>query len=143
FAIGTTLGDVYQIRHEINRGAFGVVYRAEDLALGRQVALKLLRPDLARDTNFVEGFRTEAATLARIRHPNLVQVYTFGVDGSNVYFAMELVEGQGLDRRIGAAVRRRRYLPLPEVGGIIQQVADALEAVHRAGMLHRDVKPEN
>ena len=141
--IGTTLGGVYQIRHEINRGAFGVVYRAEDLSLGRQVALKLLRPDLARDTNFVDRFRTEAATLARIRNPNLVQVYAFGIDGSNVYFAMELVEGQSLDKRIFSAQKRRRHLPIPEVLQIIDQVAGALEAVHRTGMLHRDVKPEN
>jgi serine/threonine-protein kinase len=143
FAIGTTLGGVYQIRHEISRGAFGVVYRAEDLALGRQVALKLLRPDLARDTSLVESFRSEAATLARIRNPNLVQVYAFGVDGPDVFFAMELVEGQGLDERIRSAQRRRRHVPIPEVIGIIDQVGNALEAVHRAGMLHRDVKPEN
>lgn len=143
FAIGTTLGGVYQIRHEINRGAFGVVYRAEDLALGRQVAVKLLRPDIARDTAFVDRFRAEAATLARIRNPNLVQVYTFGVDDSNVFFAMELVEGQGLDKRIHSARTRQRHLPLTEVISIIDEVAGALEAVHRAGMLHRDVKPEN
>ena len=143
FAIGTTLGGVYQIRHEISRGAFGVVYRAEDLALGRQVALKLLRPDLARDTGFVDRFRTEAATLARIRNPNLVQVYAFGIDGQNVFFAMELVEGQGLDERIRSAQRRSRHVPLPEVINIVDQVSSALDAVHRAGILHRDVKPEN
>ncbi|MCX5743830.1 MAG: peptidylprolyl isomerase [Proteobacteria bacterium] len=143
FEIGTTLGGVYQIRHEISRGAFGVVYRAEDLALGRQVALKLLRPDLARDTNFVDGFRKEAATLARIRNPNLVQVYAFGAEGAYVYFAMELVEGQSLDKRIASARKRRRHLPIPEVVNIIDEIAGALEAVHRVGMLHRDVKPEN
>ncbi|MDX2091261.1 MAG: diguanylate cyclase [Kofleriaceae bacterium] len=143
FAIGSTLGGVYQIRHEISRGAFGVVYRAEDLALRRQVAVKLLRPDLARDIEFVERFRTEAATLARIRNPNLVQVYAFGIDGTNVYFAMELVEGQGLAEKIGSARRRRRHLPLAEVASVIDQVGEALEAVHRAGVLHRDVKPEN
>lgn len=143
FAIGTTLGGVYQLRHEISRGAFGVVYRAEDLALGRQVALKLLRSDLARDTAFVERFRAEAATLAHIRNPNLVQVYAFGVDGEDVFFAMELVEGQGLDERIAAAQRHRRHLLLPEVIGFVEQVGEALEAVHRAGVLHRDVKPEN
>lgn len=141
--IGTTLGGVYQIRHEISRGAFGVVYRAEDMALGRQVALKVLRPDLARDTGFVDRFRSEAAMLARIRNPNLVQVYAFGIDSSNVYFAMELVEGQGLDRRIQSAQKRKRHLPIGDVLSIIDQVAGALEAVHRAGMLHRDVKPEN
>ena len=143
FAIGTTLGRVYQIRHELSRGAFGVVYRAEDLALGRQVALKLLRPDLARDAAFVEKFRAEAATLARIRNPNLVQVYAFGVDGPSFYFAMELVEGQRLDERIDSARRRRRHLALTEVTSVIDQVADALQSVHQAGVLHRDVKPEN
>ncbi len=143
FRIGTTLGGVYQIRHEISRGAFGVVYRAEDLALGRQVALKLMRPDLARDTALVDSFRKEAATLARIRNPNLVQVYAFGVDDQDVFFAMELVEGLALDARIHSARQRRRHLPLPEVISVIDQVAGALEAVHRAGMLHRDVKPEN
>jgi diguanylate cyclase (GGDEF)-like protein len=143
FSIGATLGGVYQIRHEISRGAFGVVYRAEDMALARQVALKLLRSDLAADTAFVERFRTEAATLARIRNPNLVQVYAFGVDGANVFFAMELVEGQALDERIESARRRMRHLPLPEVVSTIDQVAHALDAVHQAGMLHRDVKPEN
>jgi diguanylate cyclase (GGDEF)-like protein len=143
FSIGATLGGVYQIRHEISRGAFGVVYRAEDMALARQVALKLLRSDLAADTAFVERFRTEAATLARIRNPNLVQVYAFGVDGANVFFAMELVEGQALDERIDSARRRMRHLPLSEVVSTIDQVAHALDAVHQAGMLHRDVKPEN
>ena len=143
FSIGATLGGVYQIRHEISRGAFGVVYRAEDMALARQVALKLLRSDLAADTAFVERFRSEAATLARIRNPNLVQVYAFGVDGTNVFFAMELVEGQALDERIESARRRMRHLPLSEVVSTIDQVAHALDAVHQAGMLHRDVKPEN
>jgi diguanylate cyclase (GGDEF)-like protein len=143
FAIGTTLGGVYQVRHEISRGAFGVVYRAEDLALGRQVALKLLRSDLAADEAFVERFRTEAATLAKIRNPNLVQVFSFGVDGENVFFAMELVEGQSLDERIDSARRRQRHLPLAEVTSTVDQVAHALDAVHLAGMLHRDVKPEN
>jgi len=143
FAIGTTLGGVYQIRHEMSRGAFGVVYRAVDLALGRQVALKLLRPDLARDTAFVERFRTEAATLARIRHPNLVQVFAFAVDGSSVFFAMELIEGHSLDERIQSARWRQRHLPTTEVLGVIEQVSSALEAVHRVGMLHRDVKPAN
>jgi diguanylate cyclase (GGDEF)-like protein len=143
FAIGTTLGGVYQVRHEVSRGAYGVVYRAEDMALNRQVALKLLRTDLAADEQFVERFRSEAATLARIRNTNLVQVYAFGVDGENVFFAMELVEGQSLQERVDSAYKRMRHMPLAEVTGTIDQVANALDALHQAGMLHRDVKPEN
>jgi serine/threonine-protein kinase len=143
YAIGTTLGGVYQIRHEISRGGFGVVYRAEDVSLGRQTALKLLHADLARDTAFVDKFRAEAATLARIRNPNLVQVYAFGIEGQHVYMAMELVEGHGLDQRIASARARRLHIPFAEVADVIAQVGRALEAMHHARVLHRDVKPEN
>jgi diguanylate cyclase (GGDEF)-like protein len=140
---GVTLGGMYQILHEISRGAMGVVYRAEDLGLGRPVALKTLRPDLARDKNFVERFRTEAATLAAIRHENLVQVYAFGTDGEDVYFVMELVEGEPLEDRIELARHDGRFMPLGEALRVLGQIAGAVEAMHRAGVLHRDVKPPN
>ncbi len=140
---GVTLGGMYQILHEISRGAMGVVYRAEDLGLGRPVALKTLRPDLARDQNFVERFRTEAATLAAIRHENLVQVYAFGTDGEDVYFVMELVEGEPLEDRIELARHDGRFMPLAEALRVLKQIGGAIEAMHRAGVLHRDVKPPN
>jgi serine/threonine-protein kinase len=140
---GTTLGGMYQILHEISRGAMGVVYRAEDLGLGRPVALKTLRPDLARDTSFVERFRTEAATLAALHHVNLVQVYTFGQDGDDVYFVMELVEGEPLEERTQSARREGTYLPLDLVDRVIGEIGNALDTMHQAGILHRDVKPAN
>jgi diguanylate cyclase (GGDEF)-like protein len=140
---GTTLGGMYQILHEISRGAMGVVYRAEDLGLGRPVALKTLRPDLARDRNFVERFRIEAATLAAIRHEHLVQVYAFGTDGEDVYFVMELVEGEPLEDRVEMARHEEQPLPLGLVAQTTLQIGDALEAMHKAGVLHRDVKPAN
>jgi diguanylate cyclase (GGDEF)-like protein len=140
---GTTLGGMYQILHEISRGAMGVVYRAEDLGLGRPVAVKTLRPDLARDRNFVERFRAEASTLAALRHENLVQVYAFGTDGADVYFVMELVEGEPLEDRIELARHEARMMPLGEVSRVIGQIGEALDAMHRAGVLHRDVKPAN
>jgi uncharacterized protein (TIGR02265 family) len=140
---GTTLGGMYQILHEISRGAMGVVYRAEDLGLRRPVALKTLRPDLARDRNFVERFRAEAATLASLHHENLVQVHAFGIDGDDVYFVMELVEGEPLEDRVEMARHEGKLMPFSEVGRVIGQIGDALDAMHHAGVLHRDVKPAN
>src|SRR5262249_42169123 len=140
---GTTLGGMYKILHEISRGAMGVVYRAEDLGLGRPVALKTLRPDLARDAGFVERFRAEAALLASLHHENLVQVYAFGADGDDVYFVMELVEGEPLEDRIELARHEGRHMKFDEVSQVVSQIADALDAMHRRGVLHRDVKPAN
>ncbi len=140
---GTTLGGMYQILHEISRGAMGVVYRAEDLGLGRQVALKTLRPDLVRDRSLVELFRHEATTLAKLRHENLVQVYTFGIYDDNAYFVMELVEGEPLEELIEREWRADRHVPLSLVDSIVAQIASALDLLHQAGVIHRDVKPAN
>ncbi len=140
---GTTLGGMYQILHEISRGAMGVVYRAEDLGLGRQVAIKTLRPDLVRDRGLVELFRREATTLAQLRHENLVQVYTFGIYEDNAYFVMELVEGEPLDDLIEREWKADRHVSLDLVERIIIQTAAALDVLHQAGVIHRDVKPAN
>ncbi|MBI4508225.1 MAG: diguanylate cyclase [Deltaproteobacteria bacterium] len=140
---GTTLGGMYQVLHEISRGAMGVVYRAEDLGLGRPVAVKVLRPDLARDAELVSRFRQEAAMLAALRHENLVQVHAFGTQGDDVYFVMELVEGEALSEILARADEAGEPLPVDLVGAIVLQVAGALDAMHRAGAVHRDVKPAN
>ncbi|HEY0477484.1 MAG TPA: diguanylate cyclase [Kofleriaceae bacterium] len=138
-----TLGGTYRLLHEISRGGMGVVYRAEDLALERPVAIKMLRPDLAEDRAFVEHLRGEAAMLARLEHPNLVQIYNFGQSGGDSYFVMELLEGEGLQQ----AVERHRIegtvFPVPELVTAIDQVASALDALHERGIIHRDVKPAN
>ncbi|HWM85896.1 MAG TPA: diguanylate cyclase, partial [Kofleriaceae bacterium] len=143
YEAGVTLGGMYQIVHEISRGAMGVVYRAEDLGLGRPVAIKMLRPDLVRDVELVRRFREEAAILASINHENLVRVYSFVEEREDVFFVMELVEGVSLDHVIAELAQADRYIGLERAAAILNQVARALDAMHRVGVMHRDVKPGN
>ncbi|HKA91965.1 MAG TPA: protein kinase, partial [Haliangiales bacterium] len=142
-APGTTLGGMYRILHEIAQGAMGVVYRAEDMGLSRPVAVKVLRPELARDAALVERFRGEAAMLASVRHENLVAVYTLGTQADLVYFVMELVEGESLQQLLHRVDDAGEAVPLELVERVVLQVAGALEILHKAGAVHRDVKPAN
>jgi serine/threonine-protein kinase len=138
-----TLGGAYRLLHEISRGGMGVVYRAEDLALERPVAIKMLRPDLAEDRGFVEHLRGEAAMLARLQHPNLVQIYNFGQTGGDSYFVMELVEGETVQQTIERHRLEGTVIPFADVCTMIDQIASALDALHQRGIVHRDVKPAN
>jgi uncharacterized protein (TIGR02265 family) len=138
-----TLAGTYRIRHEISRGSMGVVYRADDLALERPVAIKMLRPDLAEDRVFIERLRAEAALLARIQHPNLVQIYNFGQVGGDSYFVMELVEGEGLQEAIARHLNEGTKPAISANVSVIEEVASALDALHERGIIHRDVKPAN
>ncbi|HEY5951289.1 MAG TPA: protein kinase [Kofleriaceae bacterium] len=137
------VGGAYRLQHEISRGGMGVVYRAEDLALERPVALKMLRPDLAEDHAFVEQLRVEAAMLARLHHPNLVQIYSFGQSGGDSYFVMELVEGEALQQAIERHRLERTQMPLHELVSVIEEIGSAIDALHDRGIVHRDVKPAN
>ena len=141
--VGTTLGGTYRILHELSRGAMGVVYRGDDIGLGRPVAIKVLRTDLASDAELVTRFRAEAAMLASLHHPNLVQVYALGEHAGDVYFVMELVEGQPLSEVVRTTFDRGEWLPLAAVAQIAVEIADALDAMHHVGLIHRDVKPGN
>ncbi|MCB9574555.1 MAG: diguanylate cyclase [Kofleriaceae bacterium] len=138
-----TIGGAYRVLHELSRGATGVVYRGEDIALGRPVAIKVLRTDLGRNRPLVERFRREAQVLASLRHANLVQVYNFGVQGDDVYLVMELVEGPTLGDLVNDHVARHESLDLEAATEVINEVADALDTMHAAGVVHRDVKPDN
>ncbi len=140
---GTVVGGTYRVVHELSRGAMGVVYRGEDLGLGRAVAIKVLRSDLASDRDLVSRFRAEAGILASLHHPNLVQVYALGEHASDVYFVMELVEGQPLSEVLRAQLERKEWFPTAAIAQIVVEVSDALDAMHALGVIHRDVKPAN
>ncbi len=140
---GTIVGGAYRVTHELSRGAMGVVYRGEDLGLGRPVAIKVLRSDLASDRDLVSRFRAEAGILASLHHPNLVQVYALGEHQQNVYFVMELVEGQPLSEVVRQTLERQEWFPTAAVAQIALEIGDALDAMHALGLIHRDVKPAN
>ncbi|HEX3766678.1 MAG TPA: diguanylate cyclase [Kofleriaceae bacterium] len=140
---GTILGGTYRVAHELSRGAMGVVYRGEDLGLGRAVAIKVLRSDLASDRDLVSRFRAEAGLLASLHHPNLVQVYALGEHAGDVYFVMELVEGQPLSEVLRATLDRGEWFPTAAAAQITLEIGDALDAMHAVGVIHRDVKPAN
>ncbi|MEZ4360620.1 MAG: diguanylate cyclase [Kofleriaceae bacterium] len=142
-AVGTVVGGTYRVLHELSRGAMGVVYRGEDLGLGRPVAIKVLRSDLASDRELVARFRAEAGLLASLRHDNLVAVYALGEHGGDVYFVMELVEGQPLSDVLRRTLDRDEWFPVAAVIQITSEIADALDAMHARGLIHRDVKPAN
>jgi len=141
--IGTIVGGTYRVIHELSRGAMGVVYRGEDLGLGRPVAIKVLHSDLASDRELVSRFRAEAGLLASLHHPNLVQVYALGEHAGEVYFVMELVEGQSLAEVVRATIQRSEWFPTAAAAQIALEIGDALDAMHQVGVIHRDVKPAN
>jgi len=128
----------YSIVEEVARGAMGIVYRAEQKRLGREVALKVMLTGEHASDGEVRRFTREAQALARLRHPNIVPIYDIGeVDGRH-YFTMDFVEGQTLSQ-----VLQERRLTVTEALHIIEQTADAVAAAHTRGVIHRDIKPSN
>lgn len=133
----------YLVEREIARGGMGVIYLAQDLGLGRKVALKLINPELAQRPEVIEHFQAEAAALASVRHENVVQVYAFGTHEGTTFFAMEYVRGRDLDAILDEHFHHGVDVPTYRALTILRQIASGLAAVHAAGIIHRDVKPGN
>ncbi len=129
----------YRTLGALGEGGQGVVYVAEQTDLGRRVALKRLRPELAHDTRVVARFFREARICASLAHPNVVTVYESGSDEIGPYIAFELLSGESLEQRVA----REGPLPFPLVAEVAEQVLFALEEAHAANVIHRDIKPAN
>jgi serine/threonine protein kinase/tetratricopeptide (TPR) repeat protein len=134
---GTTLKH-YRILSLLGEGGMGAVYRAEDTRLGREVALKVLRPDLTASAERLARFEREARAASAVSHPGVATLFDIHHEGETIFLAMEYVEGKTL-RELLLGGR----LPLPQVIDCAAQVSEALSAAHRKGIIHRDLKPEN
>ncbi len=137
--VGRLLDGRYQVEALVARGGMATVYLATDTRLERRVALKVMHADLARDEDFVDRFIGEAKSVAQLSHPNIVSVFDQGRDGHYLYLAMEYLPG----RTLRDLLDERGWFPPHEALGIMLPLLSGLAAAHAAGIVHRDVKPEN
>src|SRR6516165_12013463 len=135
--IGTQLGS-HEIVSVLGKGGMGEVYRARDLKLKREVAIKILPHEFSRDADRVSRFQREAEVLASLNHPNIAGIHELAEANGSRFLVLELVEGETLADRIA-----RGPIPVEETLTIAKQICEALEAAHEKGIIHRDLKPAN
>src|SRR5262247_1304060 len=135
--LGTQLGSL-EITALLGKGGMGEVYRARDMKLKRDVAVKILPDDFSRDADRVRRFQREAEVLASLNHPNIAAIYDLQEAKGARFLVLELVEGETLAERI-----QRGAIPVEEVLHISKHICEALEAAHEKGIVHRDLKPAN
>src|SRR3984885_8644447 len=131
----------YRVLDVIGGGGMGMVFKAEDLKLGRLVALKFLPEEMAGDAFALKRFEREAQTASALNHPNISTIYEIEEHEGQPFIAMELLQGENLRDRLSAS--KQEPLPLPELLGISAQICDGLQAAHDKGIIHRDIKPAN
>jgi len=138
------LGD-FRLMREVGRGGMGAVFEAEQVSLGRRIALKILRFGPVSDADAIERFRREAETVAKLHHTNIVPIYSVGNQQGVNYYAMQFIEGQSLDRVLQSSIATAGATGLDPrtVAGWGLQAAEALSHAHARQVIHRDVKPSN
>ena len=141
--IGQTIGGRYEIQELLGQGGMSAVYKANDPNLRRVVAVKLIHPHLSSNEEFVRRFGEEAAAVAQLRHPNLIQVYDFNHDDDTYYIVFEFVPGETLQARLKRMKTAGRPFDVGEVVDITAKTADGLQYAHVKGLIHRDIKPAN
>lgn len=138
-----TIDGRYDVKGVLGEGAMGVVYRARESLLDRDVAIKMISPQWSDDAAFADGFIREAQAMAKIRHPNVAHVYTFGKHQAAWYLAMELVRGASLADILSAHRQRGEVMSIHNAITIMSEVIAGVGAIHEAGLLHCDLKPGN
>lgn len=141
--IGQTLGGRYRLDDIVGQGGMSAVYKAFDPNLKRVVAIKMIHTHLAEDPKFVFRFEEEAAAVAQLRHPNIVQVFDFNHDNNVYYMVQEFVAGETLQQRLRRLEKSNRRMPLIEAIGYILNICSAAGYAHSRGLVHRDIKPAN